>query len=391
MPTNSDDIFDPLLIPSSPLRGPDFNSLTDGNTRLPRDSSTHRASLLPPLPPIRSPLATSSSPRHHTSRPPASSPDRVRRAQEIVDEPNIFDLTPSGWPVDTISPGLSPSSEAFNPNSVALNLYLGSDFNDSITRAPSSSHHVHSGQQPTTTTSPRFPHPSRSTATSQQTISRSETQLTFGDDILPSQYNEIWSEPPSPALSHLDSTQTSFSEAPMPEARKRNAQPGPPEPKRQRIASGEYSNRTSFTGKQRASDLTWQQELFGETPSQPDRTNEIPSDGLQTIDLTEATSVPEELLKPEEDKRIKIGAFQCVICMDDVTTLTVTHCGHLYCAQCLHSSLHVDATKGKCPMCRTKIETKPRESYNSKTKGYWPLELKLMTARRKGKRKIDLT
>lgn len=40
-------------------------------------------------------------------------------------------------------------------------------------------------------------------------------------------------------------------------------------------------------------------------------------------------------------------------------------------------------------MCRTKIDMKPRESYNSKTKGVWPLELKLMTARRKGKRKAD--
>lgn len=63
--------------------------------------------------------------------------------------------------------------------------------------------------------------------------------------------------------------------------------------------------------------------------------------------------------------------------------------GHLYCASCLHQSLSVDATKGKCPMCRQKLDTKPRESYNSKTKGYWPLELKLMTATRKGKRKAN--
>jgi hypothetical protein len=99
--------------------------------------------------------------------------------------------------------------------------------------------------------------------------------------------------------------------------------------------------------------------------------------------------VPEELKKPEDDKRVKLSAFQCVICMDDVTTLTVTHCGHLYCAQCLHSSLHVEATKGKCPMCRSKIDMRSRDSYVTKTKGYWPLELKLMTTTRKGKRKAD--
>ena len=134
------------------------------------------------------------------------------------------------------------------------------------------------------------------------------------------------------------------------------------------------------------------------------------SEDLTTIDLTEANEVPEELRKPEKDNRTKISAFQCVICMDDATTLTVTHCGkfeqtrftvhllgftanvnkgHLYCAQCLHSSLHVDATRGKCPMCRQKLDMKPRELYNTKTKGYWRLELKLMTATKKGKRKVN--
>jgi hypothetical protein len=39
-------------------------------------------------------------------------------------------------------------------------------------------------------------------------------------------------------------------------------------------------------------------------------------------------------------------------------------------------------------MCRAKIDIKPRNNYNSKTKGYWHLELKLMTAS-KGKRKAD--
>lgn len=38
-------------------------------------------------------------------------------------------------------------------------------------------------------------------------------------------------------------------------------------------------------------------------------------------------------------------------------------------------------------MCRTKIDMKARDTYTSKTKGVWPLELKLMTARRKEKRK----
>jgi E3 ubiquitin-protein ligase RNF5 len=39
--------------------------------------------------------------------------------------------------------------------------------------------------------------------------------------------------------------------------------------------------------------------------------------------------VPEEVAPPEskEKNTVKLGTFQCVICMDDVTDLTVTHCG----------------------------------------------------------------
>ncbi|KAK3191725.1 hypothetical protein K4F52_002149 [Lecanicillium sp. MT-2017a] len=132
--------------------------------------------------------------------------------------------------------------------------------------------------------------------------------------------------------------------------------------------------------------------LFGDSPTQPPAVVEndiVPAEDLATIDLTEATEVPDELRRPEVDNRIKISAFQCAICMDDVTALTVTHCGHLFCKQCLHSSLQVETTKGKCPMCRAKIDIKARQAYTTKTKGYWPLELKLMTATRKGKRKVD--
>ncbi|KOS19777.1 E3 ubiquitin-protein ligase [Escovopsis weberi] len=130
-------------------------------------------------------------------------------------------------------------------------------------------------------------------------------------------------------------------------------------------------------------------DLFGESPA-PERAGlATAEEEYTTIDLTEATEVPEELKKPVVDQRIKLSKFQCVICMDDAKNLTLTHCGHMYCAKCLHSSLHAEPTRGKCPMCRAKIDMKARDSYSSKTKGFWPLELKLMTATRKGKRKAD--
>lgn len=67
-------------------------------------------------------------------------------------------------------------------------------------------------------------------------------------------------------------------------------------------------------------------DLFGENLT-TQGSEIVDGEELTTIDLTEANKVPEELKKPQEDNRIKISKFQCVICMDDVTTLTVTHCG----------------------------------------------------------------
>ncbi|KAG8354217.1 hypothetical protein FVEN_g7890 [Fusarium venenatum] len=132
------------------------------------------------------------------------------------------------------------------------------------------------------------------------------------------------------------------------------------------------------------------EELFGSSPPPRAFVDLEANEDYDTVDLTETNEVPDEIKKPEKDNSVKLAAFQCVICMDDCINLTVTHCGHLYCASCLHQSLCVDATKGKCPMCRQKLDMKPRENYNSKTKGYWPLELKLMTATRKGKRKANI-
>ncbi|GAW22268.1 hypothetical protein ANO14919_118040 [Xylariales sp. No.14919] len=107
-------------------------------------------------------------------------------------------------------------------------------------------------------------------------------------------------------------------------------------------------------------------------------------DGSETIDLSNATEVPAELMAPKVDNRVKIGKFQCVICMDDTTALTVTHCGHLFCSECLHSSLHIDSMKRTCPVCRSKVDLRDKRKKTAKT--YYPLELKVMTATKKGKR-----
>ncbi|KAI8626831.1 hypothetical protein F5Y19DRAFT_190965 [Xylariaceae sp. FL1651] len=112
----------------------------------------------------------------------------------------------------------------------------------------------------------------------------------------------------------------------------------------------------------------------------------VGEDGSEHIDLSNATEVPLELMAPKVDNRVKIGKFQCVICMDDTTALTVTHCGHLFCSECLHSSLHIDSLKRTCPVCRSKVDLKDKKGKS--VKSYYHLELKVMTAIKKGKRPV---
>ncbi|KAK1831751.1 hypothetical protein QBC39DRAFT_258306 [Podospora conica] len=112
------------------------------------------------------------------------------------------------------------------------------------------------------------------------------------------------------------------------------------------------------------------------------------SNDLEVIDLVDTDVAPAPPPPPPPPKNeIRLSAFQCVICMDDVTNLTVTHCGHLFCNECLHSSLHVDMSKRICPICRQKIDQRPAAGAWGKTaKGYYPLELKLATKKSLGKR-----
>lgn len=47
------------------------------------------------------------------------------------------------------------------------------------------------------------------------------------------------------------------------------------------------------------------------------------------IDIRDMNKIPEMLQQRQKEKaeRVKLGSFQCAICMDYATTLTVTHCG----------------------------------------------------------------
>ncbi|PQE28482.1 e3 ubiquitin- ligase complex slx8-rfp subunit slx8 protein [Rutstroemia sp. NJR-2017a BBW] len=123
-----------------------------------------------------------------------------------------------------------------------------------------------------------------------------------------------------------------------------------------------------------------------------------PAEDVEVVDLAENDNLQEyetaqakrqeDLIKQqnqeEATKPLKLVEFQCIICMDNPTDLTVTHCGHLFCSECLHSALHAGTGKKNCPVCRTTISTGTHGRKPPKN-GLYPISIKLMTANKKGK------
>ncbi|KAG4029157.1 hypothetical protein MFRU_017g00930 [Monilinia fructicola] len=120
---------------------------------------------------------------------------------------------------------------------------------------------------------------------------------------------------------------------------------------------------------------------------------------VEVVDLAENSNLQEyeaakakeqeDLIKQqnqdEATKPVKLVEFQCIICMDNPTDLTITHCGHLFCAECLHSALHAGNTGRKtCPVCRTVVASVPGRRFPKN--GTFPISIKLMTANKMGKK-----
>lgn len=96
----------------------------------------------------------------------------------------------------------------------------------------------------------------------------------------------------------------------------------PPPPRSSRSGRPSTTNPSSSTTtapskKRKQPDDPNHDDLFGPLPASPS----------EIIDLVD-TDIPPLASKPPPPKNeIRLSAFQCVICMDDVTNLTVTHCG----------------------------------------------------------------
>ncbi|EGX43442.1 hypothetical protein AOL_s00215g178 [Orbilia oligospora ATCC 24927] len=82
----------------------------------------------------------------------------------------------------------------------------------------------------------------------------------------------------------------------------------------------------------------------------------------------------EQMIKTQREEgnaRRRIADFKCVICLDDPENLSATSCGHLFCNDCIKTTLRFgrpSAKLGKCPVCRGKVVIKE----------IVPLELKLI-------------
>ena len=107
------------------------------------------------------------------------------------------------------------------------------------------------------------------------------------------------------------------------------------------------------------------------------KSKKSPPQQIDELDLTnEAPSAEEELRQAQQEKAIaaqqadqepsgplKIGKRQCIICMESYTNATVTHCGHIYCHECLTQALiagekNSERSIGNCPVCRKPVNRK---------------------------------
>lgn len=103
----------------------------------------------------------------------------------------------------------------------------------------------------------------------------------------------------------------------------------------------------------------------------------------QVLEQQQAATIIEQQGR-RGDEPTKLSSLQCIICMEPMTDMTVTHCGHLFCHTCIMEALIAGENQGepgkatgKCPVCRKKV-SRPKEKTKDKRE-IIPLEIKCMT------------
>lgn len=98
-------------------------------------------------------------------------------------------------------------------------------------------------------------------------------------------------------------------------------------------------------------------------PEELDLAEENPSAEDELVAAQQAQTIAAQQAEEEDTGPLKIGKRQCIICMEPYTNATVTHCGHIYCHECLTQALiagekNSDRGVGNCPVCRKSVQRK---------------------------------
>ena len=65
--------------------------------------------------------------------------------------------------------------------------------------------------------------------------------------------------------------------------------------------------------------------------------------------------IPPEIQKANEATGLSDKgpeSIKCTICLETVTNMTSTSCGHVFCGECIRNAVQVS---NQCPICRTKL------------------------------------
>ena len=119
-----------------------------------------------------------------------------------------------------------------------------------------------------------------------------------------------------------------------------------------------------------------------------DLTNEAPSAEEELLQAQQAQAIAAQQAASDDAGPFKIGKRTCIICMEAFTNLTSTHCGHIYCHECLTQALRAGEKNsergvGNCPVCRKPVNRK-------KVNQIIPIAFMTKAAWKKGKGRRDL-
>ncbi|OBT60310.1 hypothetical protein VE03_10186 [Pseudogymnoascus sp. 23342-1-I1] len=74
---------------------------------------------------------------------------------------------------------------------------------------------------------------------------------------------------------------------------------------------------------------------------------------------------------------LKLAATECAICLDQPKEMTITHCGHMFCLECINAALNTSNSR-MCPICRTRIGMTTKDGGQPRT-GIFEMKMKIVT------------